>query len=120
MLLDLDRFKSVNDRLGHQMGDKVLIDVAADLKKMFRNTDVLSRLGGDEFIIVAKTDVESQVQSLCSGIKSEMIRLNEEAGAKYELTASIGYSSYCGDIVAFQNALAKADEALYEEKKSRR
>ena len=54
MLLDLDRFKSVNDRLGHQMGDKVLIEVAADLKKMFRNTDVLSRLGGDEFIIYMK------------------------------------------------------------------
>ena len=54
MLLDLDRFKSVNDRLGHQMGDKVLIDVAADLKKMFRNSDVLSRLGGDEFIIYMK------------------------------------------------------------------
>ena len=42
-----------------------------------------------------------------------------EAGAKYELTASIGYSSYCGDIFAFQDALAKADEALYEEKKAR-
>ena len=50
MLLDLDRFKSVNDRLGHQMGDTVLIDVANDLKRMFRNSDVLSRLGGDEFV----------------------------------------------------------------------
>ena len=48
MLLDLDRFKSVNDRLGHQMGDAVLIDVAADLKRMFRNSDVLSRLGGGQ------------------------------------------------------------------------
>ena len=43
-----------------------------------------------------------------------------EAGAEYALTASIGYSSYCGDIHDFQNALAKADEALYEEKKNRK
>ena len=49
-----------------------------------------------------------------------MVRLNEEAGAKYELTASMGYSSYSGDIFAFQSALTKADEALYEEKKHRR
>ena len=49
-----------------------------------------------------------------------MNRLNTEAGAEYDLTASIGYSSYCGDIHDFQNALAKADEALYEEKKNRK
>ena len=55
MLLDLDGFKSVNDKLGHQMGDKVLIEVAADMKAMFRNSDVLSRLGGDEFVIYLKS-----------------------------------------------------------------
>ena len=60
MLMDLDRFKSVNDRLGHQMGDKVLVDVAADLKKMFRNSDVLSRLGGDEFVVYLKSVPEKE------------------------------------------------------------
>ena len=60
MLLDLDRFKSVNDRLGHQMGDTVLIDVAADLKQMFRNSDVLSRLGGDEFVVYMNSVPEKE------------------------------------------------------------
>ena len=60
MLLDLDRFKSVNDRLGHQMGDTVLIDVATDLKRMFRNSDVLSRLGGDEFVVYMNSVPEKE------------------------------------------------------------
>ena len=87
---------------------------ASDLKTF------IARYGGDEFIIVTKTTEESKVQALCTGIKDEMIRLNRESGAKYDLTASIGYSSYSGDIFAFQGALTKADEALYEEKKHRR
>ena len=123
LMIDLNKFKEINDQYGHVEGDYALRRAADALRSACNANELktfIARYGGDEFIIVAKTDVESQVQSLCSGIKSEMIRLNEEAGAKYELTASIGYSSYCGDIVAFQNALAKADEALYEEKKSRR
>ena len=60
LLLDLDRFKSVNDRLGHQMGDSVLIDIASDLKRMFRNSDVLSRLGGDEFVVYMKSVPEKE------------------------------------------------------------
>ena len=60
MLLDLDRFKSVNDRLGHQMGDTVLIDVANDLKRMFRNSDVLSRLGGDECVVYMNSVPEKE------------------------------------------------------------
>ena len=60
MLMDLDRFKSVNDRLGHQMGDTVLIDVANDLKRMFRNSDVLSRLGGDEFVVYMNSVPEKE------------------------------------------------------------
>ena len=60
LLLDLDRFKSVNDRLGHQIGDAVLIDVATDLKRMFRNSDVLSRLGGDEFVVYMKSVPEKE------------------------------------------------------------
>ena len=123
LMIDLNKLKEINDQYGHVEGDYALRRAADALRSACNANELktfIARYGGDEFIIVAKTDVESQVQSLCSGIKSEMIRLNEEAGAKYELTASIGYSSYCGDIVAFQNALAKADEALYEEKKSRR
>ena len=56
---------------------------------------------------------------LCASIKETLVRLNKEAKAKYELSASVGYASYSGDISAFQAALAAADESLYEEKAKR-
>ena len=123
LMIDLNKFKEINDQYGHVEGDCALRRAADALRSACSSYDLktfIARYGGDEFIIVTKTGDESKVKALCTGIKDEMIRLNREAGAKYELTASIGYSSYSGDIFAFQNALTKADEALYEEKKHRR
>lgn len=123
LMIDLNKFKEINDQYGHVEGDCALRRAADALRSACSSCDLktfIARYGGDEFIIVTKTGDESKVKALCTGIKDEMIRLNREAGAKYELTASIGYSSYSGDIFAFQNALTKADEALYEEKKHRR
>ena len=76
----------------------------------------IARYGGDEFIIVAKTDNEEKIKELCAEIKNTLRRLNEESGAPYELMACIGYAHYSGDIKNFQEALGSADEALYEEK----
>lgn len=73
---------------------------------------------GDEFIIITKTDNEDLIRDLCSKIKATLVRLNDEAGVEYELTASIGYSRYNGDLEAFQSALTEADEALYKDKKA--
>ena len=123
LMIDLNKFKEINDQFGHVEGDYALKRAADALRSACSKNDLktfIARYGGDEFIIVTKTDDENQVKSLCSGIKSEMIRLNGEAGAKYDLTASIGYSCYCGDVLAFQKALAQADEALYEDKKNRK
>ena len=91
MLLDLDRFKSVNDRLGHQMGDKVLVDVAADMKKLFRNSDVLSRLGGDEFVVYLKSVPEKEwaLQS-ASQIVKEIRRWVGDGSVNIQITASVG------------------------------
>ena len=123
LMIDLNKFKEINDQYGHVEGDYALRRAADALRSACAGNELktfIARYGGDEFIIVTKTDDESLVRALCSCIKAEMIRLNTEAGAEYALTASIGYSSYCGDIHDFQNALAKADEALYEEKKNRK
>ncbi len=123
LMIDLNKFKEINDQYGHVEGDYALRRAADALRNACAASDLktfIARYGGDEFIIVTKTTEESKVQALCTGIKDEMIRLNRESGAKCDLTASIGYSSYSGDIFAFQNALTKADEALYEEKRHRR
>ncbi len=122
LMIDLNKFKSINDQFGHVEGD-IALKRTADALKSACSGNVLktfiARYGGDEFIIIAKTDNEELVKELCSNIKATLIRLNDEAGSKYELTASIGYSHYMGGITEFQSALTEADEALYKEKKTR-
>ena len=123
LMIDLNKFKQINDQYGHVEGDMALRRTA-DALKVACGDNVLktfiARYGGDEFIIVTKTDNEELIKELCNTIKSTIVRLNDEAGAKYELTASIGYSSYNCDITSFQTALAEADEALYKDKAARR
>ena len=122
LMIDLNKFKQINDQYGHVEGDMALKRTADALKAACGDhvlKTFIARYGGDEFIIITKTDNEELVKELCNTIKNTVIRLNDEAGAKYELTASIGYSSYCGDISAFQAALAEADEALYKDKAAR-
>ena len=91
MLLDLDRFKSVNDRLGHQMGDTVLIDVANDLKRMFRNSDVLSRLGGDEFVVYMNSVPEKEwAMERASQVVRTVRRWVGNGTTNIQISASIG------------------------------
>lgn len=122
LMIDLDKFKQINDRYGHVEGDYALKRTADALKascSQFSFKTFIARYGGDEFIIITKDADEDQVIELCSCIKETLISLNEESGAEYDLSASIGYSSFTGDFFAFQSAVVKADEALYEEKNSR-
>ena len=117
MLLDLDRFKSVNDRLGHQMGDKVLIDVAADLKKMFRNSDVLSRLGGDEFVVYLKSVPEKEwALQRASQVVREVRRWVGNGTTNIQVTASVGI--VMTDMVArnYDDLYRAADIAMYTAK----
>ena len=122
LMIDLNKFKQINDQYGHVEGDYALKRTADALKIACSDLTVrtfIARYGGDEFIIIAKTEDEEIIKELSSGIKDTLLRLNKEAGAKYELSASVGYASYSGDILAFQAALAAADESLYEEKAKR-
>ena len=122
LMIDLNKFKSINDEYGHVEGDNALKRTADALKAACSDNSLktfIARYGGDEFIIVTRTDNEELVKELCSNIKATLIRMNDEAGAKYELTASIGYSQYRGGVTEFQSALAKADEALYVDKRAR-
>ena len=117
MLLDLDRFKSVNDRLGHQMGDKVLVDVAADLKKMFRNSDVLSRLGGDEFVVYLKSVPEKEwALQRASHVVREVRRWVGNGTTNIQVTASVGI--VMTDMVArnYDDLYRAADIAMYTAK----
>lgn len=117
LLLDLDRFKSVNDRLGHQMGDKVLIEVAADLKQMFRNSDVLSRLGGDEFVVYMKSVPEKDwALQRASQVVREVRRWVGNGTTNIQITASVGI--VMTDMVnrTYDELYRAADIAMYASK----
>ena len=114
MLLDLDRFKSVNDRLGHQMGDKVLVDVARDMKLMFRNTDVLSRLGGDEFIIYMKAvPEEAWVRKRADEVVRTIRRWVTDGTTNIQISASVGVVMTTGMERTYEDMYRAADIAMY-------
>lgn len=123
LMIDLNKFKQINDQYGHVEGDFALRRTADALKMSCADISIktfIARYGGDEFIIIAKTDNEELIKELCRKIKETLVSLNEDAGAGYELTASIGYAGYSGDIAGFEAALGTADEALYKEKAARK
>ena len=124
LMIDLNKFKYINDQFGHVEGDRALKRTADALKAACGESPLrsfIARYGGDEFIIIAKTGDEDQILALSRSIKEKLVALNDAAGAKYELTASVGYASYSSSEIAdFQGALARADEALYKEKAKRK
>ncbi len=121
MLLDLDQFKSVNDGMGHSVGDELLCGVARCLKQCLRVNDLLVRLGGDEFVIVVP-DVDDTrglltiVSKLHGGLSAPL-----RVGAReVRTTASIGVAVYPQDGEQLEQLLAHADTAMYQAKRAGR
>ncbi|MFD0673331.1 EAL domain-containing protein [Cohnella sp. GCM10027633] len=119
LLIDLDRFKIVNDTLGHQAGDLLLMEVAKLLQECVGEKDVIARLGGDEFIVmlpsIAGEDEVAGVAERMLGKLSEPFLLE---GTKFYLSASIGASLYPSDGADSETLIKFADMAMYQSKKS--
>ena len=114
LIIDIDDFKHVNDTYGHAAGDLVLKQAADVLKKTFRESDVVMRMGGDEFIVYALGmadihNVESKLDALRDAIHG--IILNEETGE--HLTASIGAIINLGSYPSYESVSVAADKLLY-------
>lgn len=116
MVLDLDHFKNVNDTLGHQIGDKLLIEVAKRLKAAIREEDTISRLGGDEFILFLP-------DTAADGAAHVAEKLLQEASLPYKVldhdlvvTPSIGIAMYPDDGDSFDKLYQCADVAMYRAK----
>gem|GEM_PF-2503688 len=115
--LDLDKFKKINDTYGHAMGDCVLKEVAKMLASLSRATDILSRVGGDEFIFVvgmvrAKQDIESVLQR----IQAAFAQFSGCKGHAFQQHVSMGVAVFPQDGTDLQALIKKADEALYQVK----
>lgn len=117
-MMDLDNFKSVNDQLGHQMGDEVLITTAAILKNSIRATDILARLGGDEFMLYLPFEGDSDfLDKKLEEIRIKMHRDIKGTEGVVTVSSSIGVTFYDKD-KNFNTLYEQADKALYQSKES--
>jgi len=119
--LDLDRFKTINDSLGHHVGDRALLKVSDILRAAFRRSDILARLGGDEFAVLALEASDESSELLVERLRERLRDFNQVSREPYRLSVSIGMSRHSGDMrVRLEDLLAEADNAMYEEKRGNR
>ncbi len=117
---DLDGLKWINDNLGHADGDQALKDAAAILVRSFRKTDVIARLGGDEYAAVAMNLRPGEEDFVRRRIEANIREHNESAGRRYQVSMSIGVvasDTMKGDV---ETLIEAADQLMYEEKKAKR
>jgi diguanylate cyclase (GGDEF)-like protein len=121
LFIDLDRFKNINDALGHDVGDEVLQVVAKRLSEALRASDILARLGGDEFVVIAE-DVSQPdtVAVLANKLLAAVDQPLPARGQEFVLTASIGIALYPGDGSDAHTLLKNADTAMYRAKEQGR
>jgi diguanylate cyclase (GGDEF)-like protein len=115
IMLDLDKFKKINDTYGHHMGDKVLKAFADEVRKNIRREDFFARIGGEEFVIIFKNLNEKDTIELANKIRKRIENLTIN---KIKFTVSIGATVYKENEDIYE-ALKRADKALYEAKKVR-
>ena len=115
LMLDLNKFKAVNDTYGHAAGDKVLVTVAQRLVSIVRESDTVARLGGDEFVLIVESineraQLEALGQKLMDVVTQNLVL---DSGETVAVGASVGYAWYPRDGDNLQDVLEVADQAMY-------
>lgn len=116
IFIDLDRFKNVNDSLGHSAGDELLQAVGARLASVVRDTDTLARLGGDEFVVIATELQQLPAHLLAERLQAVLQRPISVQNVPYYITASFGMTMYPQDAQGAETLLRNADIAMYKAK----
>lgn len=118
-LFDIDLFKKINDAYGHHVGDLALKDVAKCLKGAFRANDIVGRIGGDEFAVIALNCSPEAEDSLKEHLFHLIKKFNTGKKRPFHLSCSIGVAYYHGEHISLEALIEKADICLYRHKKKR-
>ena len=120
LIADIDHFKNVNDSWGHEVGDQALLRLAEVLRRCVRNSDVVSRWGGEEFVIICPESNEAHAEVICSRIRDHLSQapVHVPGKATFHLTLSIGAALFSPSVQNehWEVALGRADQALYQVK----
>ncbi|RED43356.1 GGDEF domain-containing protein [Aestuariispira insulae] len=117
--IDMDNFKSVNDKYGHAAGDEILVQFSNALKDVFNDNDVIGRIGGDEFIAVQswRKPQEQAVDRLLETLSKKVARINESSDHDIAISASVGIVRITDVSRSAEDILKEADSCMYEAKK---
>jgi two-component system, cell cycle response regulator len=121
IFVDLDGLKVINDTLGHWAGDQALLETTELLKETFRDSDVMARMGGDEFVVLAMENAGADAEMWTRRLQDNLAARNAIADRRYLLSLSVGIAYYDPDAPKdLETLLARADSMMYEEKLAKR
>lgn len=113
LVMDVDHFKAINDMHGHQMGDRVLVDLVGRIASLLRRPDLLARFGGEEFVLLLPETVQEEAVCVAERMRAKVAEPRADLPA---ITVSIGVASNRSDDATLDTLLARADQALYQAK----
>jgi diguanylate cyclase (GGDEF)-like protein/PAS domain S-box-containing protein len=115
---DLDNLKEINDASGHQKGDQMLTEVAAVLRESFRESDIIARIGGDEFVVFQMEDADALSEALVIRLQKNIDAHNEEKCRDYKISLSYGIVHCAAErVCSVDEMLIQADKMMYEQKR---
>ena len=122
LVIDVDKFKAINDRFGHDVGDLVLKTIADDCSSMRRETDIVARLGGEEFVLLLPETNEAAAQLVAERLRKSIEEHSRAFPGEQQLqiSVSIGVAGATLSMPSFEALLKRADEVLYEAKRNGR
>ncbi len=121
LYLDLDNLKEINDTLGHMEGDTMLIETANILRATYRKSDIIARIGGDEFAVIPVDTTEENAKVAASRLQKNIDTHNEKISRDYKLSISVGISYYDPNFpTSIDKLLSQADKSMYERKRNKK
>lgn len=117
LYVDLDNLKGINDTLGHKEGDNALINVVNILKQNYRESDIVARVGGDEFVIIPVGTTGDNIEKITARLQEKLDIHNVKSNRSYKLSVSTGIAYYDPEnSCSIDELLVQADKLLYEQK----